>query len=819
MAKYFLKLLILLTMMSFLFGTTALGALTFMYQEKGAAYFMTDDGRILVAEHFGGTLSNAPDYEWWYGCSPTSTGMIMGYYDINGYDGKTYSNLVPGGTAELSNFGDSSAIANDAIASSGHINDYYVAYGNSENDPHPGGTHTFNCLADFMGTSQDNCDNSDGSTTFYNWTNGNKFTAQDAIDQGVTNTSGMYGIGEYVDYAGYDYSTLYNQYVDTSLSNYFSWNDYKSEINAGRPTLIHIEGHTMFGYGYSGSSTVYVHDTWDEGSHTMTWGGSYSGSAHKSVTCLTVSNGDSGPPGAATLVSPSGTTTDTTPTYTWNAVSGATWYRLYVHKDGSGNIHDQWYSASSVTSGSTCSVTPSTALDTANHTWWVQTWNVNGYGPWSTGMNFVVSTGGPPAATTLVSPSGTITDATPTYTWNAVSDATYYRLFVYEDGSGTIHDQWYSASSVTSGSTCLVTPSTSLNSGDHTWWVQTWNANGYGPWSAGLAFMFSSGVPGEATLISPSGSITTTTPTYTWNAVSDATWYRLYVEEDSSGSVHDQWYQASSITSGTTCSVTPSNHLNSGDHTWWIRTWNSYGYGPWSAGMNFTVSSTGGGFDEQFNSGNADNWDRDSGEWDVTGLDGDSWYYTEGVADKFARSSYNQDTYSNFDYQARLWRYGENLANSLFVRTSGKTMTNGLPSNGYAFQYIRDGRYSVWKFDNGVETALQSWTTTLDAVNTDDAWNVLRVYANGSTFRFYINGTLVWKGTDNTFSSGQVGLGMYRSSIETYNGLYVDWASLNLISSQAQSMDSQEKENIDPKQRVLNKEANQLMSGNINSPQ
>jgi hypothetical protein len=146
-------------------------------------------------------------------------------------------------------------------------------------------------------------------------------------------------------------------------------------------------------------------------------------------------------------------------------------------------------------------------------------------------------------------------------------------------------------------------------------------------------------------------------------------------------------------------------------------------------------------------------------------------------------------------------------------------MTNGLPSNGYAFQYIRDGRYSVWKFDNGVETALQSWTTTLDAVNTDDAWNVLRVYANGSTFRFYINGTLVWKGTDNTFSSGQVGLGMYRSSIETYNGLYVDWASLNLISSQAQSMDSQEKENIDPKQRVLNKEANQLMSGNINSPQ
>ena len=27
------------------------------------------------------TLPNAPDYEWWYGCSPTSAGMMMGFYD------------------------------------------------------------------------------------------------------------------------------------------------------------------------------------------------------------------------------------------------------------------------------------------------------------------------------------------------------------------------------------------------------------------------------------------------------------------------------------------------------------------------------------------------------------------------------------------------------------------------------------------------------------------------------------------------------------------------------------------------------------------
>ncbi|KAG1654034.1 1,6-anhydro-N-acetylmuramyl-L-alanine amidase AmpD [Nymphon striatum] len=49
-------------------------------------------------------------------------------------------------------------------------------------------------------------------------------------------------------------------------------------------------------------------------------------------------------PGAATLVSPSGTITDSTPTYTWNAVSGATYYYLYVN-DSTGNVIETWYTA------------------------------------------------------------------------------------------------------------------------------------------------------------------------------------------------------------------------------------------------------------------------------------------------------------------------------------------------------------------------------------------------------------------------------------------------------------------------------------------
>ena len=97
--------------------------------------------------------------------------------------------------------------------------------------------------------------------------------------------------------------------------------------------------------------------------------------------------------------------------------------------------------------------------------------------------------------------------------------------------------------------------------------------------------------PDVATLIYPYGTIDTHTPTYTWNAVFGSTWYYLWIEDDR-GATIDQWYTASDTRcpSGTgICSVTPSTPVSEGA-TWWIQTWNSVGPGPWSQGMNFTVS-------------------------------------------------------------------------------------------------------------------------------------------------------------------------------------------------------------------------------------
>lgn len=117
------------------------------------------------------TVPDPGDYDWWYGCSPTSAGMIMGHYDVRGYNDQFYNNLVPGGQAENNTYGAGPYLANDAIASSGHISDFYgggyEAFGDDVAEP----WHSFNCLADFMGTSQDSCGNSNGSTTLYYFTN------------------------------------------------------------------------------------------------------------------------------------------------------------------------------------------------------------------------------------------------------------------------------------------------------------------------------------------------------------------------------------------------------------------------------------------------------------------------------------------------------------------------------------------------------------------------------------------------------------------------------------------------------------------------
>lgn len=494
------------------------------------------------------------------------------------------------------------------------------------------------------------------------------------------------------------------------------------------------------------------------------------------------------PLGAATLISPTAAIGDITPTYTWNEVSGSTYYYLYVNGP-SGNAFKKWYTvAEAGCSGGTCSVTPDTALGGGAHVWWVQTWNSAGYGPWSSSMNFSLPIPKKPVATTLISPTGSIADTTPTYSWNEVLDsaegdaATWYYLWI-KDPTGNFIKQWYEASTICNSGTCSATPSIAVTPGSTTWWVQTYNSTGYGPWSLGMPFSIPVPWPVKPTLISPITTTNDLTPTYTWSAaISEtgvpATWYQLSVNGPS-GNLLMQWYEASAVCSGGTCSITPATILIPGStYTWQVRGYNAAGNGPWSNLVSFTHSGTG-GFNSDFN-GSANNWTAYSGSWSIAN---NTWYGAYGSNYNYVTTGYIGSDYSTFDVQSRVYTDTPHEAYMIVRGTPSPLNEYADWYSGYYFGFDGYGYYTVGKMVNGTWTTLQPWTYTpyLNIGN----WNTLRVVTAGNNLYYYINGTLIWSGVDYSLASGKVG---FELGTDPSHSLWIDSVTLN--SYYARSVDT-----------------------------
>jgi transcriptional regulator CtsR len=262
------------------------------------------------------TLSNVPAFDWSYGCSATSAAMLFGYYDRIGYS-NMYAGPTNGGVCPLDNsvWGHTSypsvtcgecplsATHNgiDGRAIKGHVDDYWIDYGQTGPDPYYGHwtEHTLgDCVGDYMGTNQAKYSNTDGSTTFYFYPNGDPL--YDYTGSEPTYRDGCHGMKLFAQSRGYTVVTNFNQLIQgqgTDPNKGFTFADFQAEIDAGRPVLIHVTGHTMLGYGYDTSTnTIYIHDTWDYSNHQMTWGGTYNGRQHIAVTVIRMNSSPSNAP-------------------------------------------------------------------------------------------------------------------------------------------------------------------------------------------------------------------------------------------------------------------------------------------------------------------------------------------------------------------------------------------------------------------------------------------------------------------------------------------------------------------------------------------
>jgi len=248
-------------------------------------------------------LFNVPVFDWSYGYFATSDAMLMGYYDNIGY-GNMYAGPTNGGVCPMDNSvwgpgiggsdGECPLSAThqgiDGRTTKGHVDDYWVESDSTEPDPFIGNwaerTHG-DCTGDYMGTNQSRFDNTDGETTFYYYPNGDPL--YDYTGYEPDERDGCHGMRLFAESRGYTVSTNFNQYIYGYQGNTqgFTFIDFQAEIDAGRPVLIQVEGHTMLGYGYDTSGQiVYIHNTWDYDDHQMTWGGSYEGLQHYGVTVI-----------------------------------------------------------------------------------------------------------------------------------------------------------------------------------------------------------------------------------------------------------------------------------------------------------------------------------------------------------------------------------------------------------------------------------------------------------------------------------------------------------------------------------------------------
>jgi predicted phage tail protein len=207
--------------------------------------------------------------------------------------------------------------------------------------------------------------------------------------------------------------------------------------------------------------------------------------------------------------------------------------------------------------------TPTTDLTPATYTAWVRAFDTAGFaGVWSGALSFVVAA---PDAPALTAPLGETTNNLPTFTWNAVTAAATYELWVNNISTGAsqvIHQTAITATSFAA--------TTALPVGTYAVWLRSINTAGQpGPWSAPSVFNLTALL--TPTLSSGSGELATTQPTFIWGTVPGATNYEVWVNNNANPQTPAIDAQVPAPAAGNTVQFTPPLGLPVGRFTGWVR--------------------------------------------------------------------------------------------------------------------------------------------------------------------------------------------------------------------------------------------------------
>ena len=306
---------------------------------------------------------------------------------------------------------------------------------------------------------------------------------------------------------------------------------------------------------------------WKVRGTNVTGSGSYSASWSFSI---------GNPPSAPVLVAPANGsyTSNLTPTFDWNDISGATSYTILVDNNSD-------FSSPEINQSPTVSTyTPASNLAVGTYYWKVLATNIYGSGVYCTA--WTVNLGNPPAVPVLAAPAnGSFTsDATPDFDWNDVSGATSYTIQIDNNSD-------FSSPEVTSSpAVSAFTPGSNLANGTQYWRVLATNAYGSSAYSSSWNFSIGS-APGIPTLLSPANTGLTTdqTPTFDWSDVTSATSYTILVDNNSD-------FSSPEINQSPAASTyTPGSNLALGTYYWKVLATNSYGSSAYSGSWSLSIGA------------------------------------------------------------------------------------------------------------------------------------------------------------------------------------------------------------------------------------
>jgi hypothetical protein len=309
--------------------------------------------------------------------------------------------------------------------------------------------------------------------------------------QGTTESSASL---TYAWYAPDNYTTWYELYINRNGALHSdTWHtvapgDLETSIN-GQLTQLAL----TFKNQPSGNYSWWVRGWSPDGMGPWSTGMAFTNQLTKSgtITFLTPANG--------AVIS------NSVPQCSWQNNGGATWYSLYLIRNGA-TYSSQWLEG-------TTTWTPSSTLPVGKYTLWIAPWNPDGYGSWAS-VSFSVPFR-VPGNLTFNGPTGKMCENSPmTYSWVADPNAAWYQLVILK-GSSTLVNRLYPASASQSWDTnnFEIEVPEQHGAGNYRWWVCGWSPDGYGPWSSTNFMVFGAN---EVMPLAPSswtGNFTVTTNT------------------------------------------------------------------------------------------------------------------------------------------------------------------------------------------------------------------------------------------------------------------------------------------------------------------